>query len=357
MLNLVFFTDYAQLLSKTNCKSAYILYTFYDGVKDSQGMVRLTYAEIREHLGLENTTISNAHVILKKLNLLEEVEDDTAKGYRILPPQELTEQIKQDILKTTKTSQYSDETTLKKRYLDENIPIEFQQILNKKTLKVAYKKLGDLKNAKKICEYFKVDYNTFKILFNRTGDKAFGTKYKQLAQKIIQECEVKPQVPEHVKKDAQELVKYLYDLLSARDVRPVEKNWFIKNFNVAQEIIQKIDLNEAKSTLDWGFGQAYWSTKISSISIFNTQMHTQYKLAAKSKISPKKIRRTDCLPEQIQKKIVGEISTEIEVRTYEDAFMLKQCILEGTPQEDIRKIVEILENAGIVPKGTQNIEF
>ena len=70
-----------------------------------------------------------------------------------------------------------------------------------------------------------------------------------------------------------------------------------------------------------------------------------------------KISRSTPIPESIRTQISSSVKTSIQVNTYEDAALLKQSLLDGQDQTDIKQIVDILEKSGIIPTGNNNLKF
>jgi hypothetical protein len=351
MSNLVFYLDYGPLLTRVH-KSALIVYLFYDKFKNDEGIVQFTYNDLNDHLGLATSTIQKSNAILRELKLIEEVESASGKKYKLLPVKKLTADLKKQILTQYTTEDYSDQTSLRKKYLQDDIPLDFQQLLNKKVLKKAYKDLGTLRSGKDLCQYFKIDFYTFKLLHERDGEDSFKARFKALAKEVEDESIPKAKEATFDNND-RELTTYLYDKLNTLGAKPIHKNWFAKNCNIAHTILTNITLDDAKATLEFGFADEWWHDKITDLNCMNT-LHSRYKLQGKK---PSKISRSTLIPEAIRLEIVKEVGSSIEVNTYEDAFMLKQCILDGQDKEDIMKIVEILERSGIIPQGNDNLRF
>lgn len=347
MSSLVFFMDYGPLLNRA-FKSAFIVYSYYDMFKNDEGVVQITYNELNEHLGLASSTINNANVILIKLGLIEEVEGPIKK-FKLLPIQPLTKEKKQEILLLTKVDDYEDNSSLKRKYVEDNIPPEYNQFLNKKILRQAQKEIGSLTKMKSLCKNLSMDYNTFKLIYEKNSN--FKSKFKLLCQQVEQEAEQKLEQVKKVGEQERELVTYLYDKLSVLGAKPIQKSWFMKNCNTAKNILVKVSLEEAKEVLDWGFNDSWWQDKITSLVQLET-VYQKYKLTQKKKVT---INRTDLLPELIRRKIQQEAS--IQVHTYEDAAFLKQSVLDGQENEEIKKVVRILEISNILPSGIDNIKF
>jgi len=347
MSNLVFYMEYGPLLCRV-LKSAYVIYTYYDRFKNDEGIVQFTYNELNEHLGLATSTIQKSNAILRQLKLIEEVESSQGKKYKILPVKKLSSELKKEILDLAQGEDYSDDSSLRRRILQNDLPIDFQQLLNKRVLKKAYKDLGTLRSGKNLCNYFKIDYNTFKLLLEKEGENSFKTRFNTLAKSIEEDQDKQPKYTEQER----DLAKYLYDKLSTLGAKPINKNWFIKNCNIAHTIVESITSEDAKQALDWGFEDDWWKDKITDLTAVNT-LYSRYRLQAKKF----KISRSTPIPPHIQEIIYKQVKTSIEVNTYEDAFMLKQSVLEGQDKEDILKIVNILEQNNIIPSGQENLKF
>lgn len=358
MSNLTFFIEYAPLLSRTN-KSAFVIYMFYNKFQDDNGVVQFTYNELNEHLGLATTTIQSANTILKKLNLIEEVEDKAAgKRYKLLPVGPLPEATRLELMKEFQVEEYNTASTLKIKFVQDTVPANFQQLLNKKVLKQAFKELGTgFRNGRELCRYFKIDFHTFKLLHEKDG--AYKARLKQLMQEVESEGSKKKVIKEKDVKftpEVHELTKYLYDALSARDAKPIG-NWYVKNCNIAMNLLSKggLTLEEAKAMIDWGFANDWWQDKMSDLKVLES-IGTRYRLdkAACDKKESKITRNTE-LPADVRDRLKS--ITKLSVTTYEDAFLLKQSVLDGESKKDILHVVSILESCGIIPAGSKNLNF
>jgi len=348
MTSLVFSTDYMSLLSRTSNKSAVLVYILFDTFKNDQGIVQITYVELEEHLAIASSTIQKSLLILKRLELIEEVEDQSSnKKYRILSPKVLSPELKEEIIKESKTEEYSINTALRRKYTSDNIPIEFQQLLNKKTLQKIYKELGSLRNPKEICKYLKIDYQTFRLFAESTEEGSFRSRFEKLAKEI----EVKKEQSQ-ISKEATELTTYLYDHLKSLGVKPSDSKWFLKNTNAAKTILASITIEEAKEALDWGLADKWWCDKITNLSVITS---IRDRIALQNRKSSG-IKRTTLIPEEIRA-IIRNQNFTIEVNTYEDAYFLKQSILDGQVHIEIKRIVQILEENGIIPEGNNNLRF
>lgn len=352
MANLVFYMDYGPLLSRVH-KSAFLLYTYYDKFQNDQGVVQFTYNDLYEHLGLATSTIQKSNALLKRCGLIEELAG-AGKRYKMLPVKKLTSTLREEILTWTKTSNYNPETSLRKKYLEDSIPAEYQQLLNKKVLKDAYKKLGSLKKPKQLCGHFKIDYHTFKILFERDGQDSFREKFKDLVLQVEQELEPpKKKIKKAIGDAERKVASHLYDKLVEYDAKPIAKNWYIKNCNIAKQMLDSITVEQAIKAIDWGFNDDWWRDKI-------TDLNCLPKLYQRSKLQSKivaKITRSTPIPEKIIQEIEKQLEVSIQVKTYEDAAFLKQSLLDGQIDDDIVKVVTLLEKSGIIPEGRQNLIF
>jgi len=356
--------DYAPLLSRIY-KSALIVYFVYDKFRDDQRATQFTYHELSEHLGLAPATIVKANTILKDIGLIEEIEETSSgKKYRVLPIKKLSEELRSEILTKYNVEPYEPKKSpLRKKYLEEHIPSDFQQLLNKKVLKAAYKELGSsFTSAKKLCQYFKIDTHTFKLLHERDGEFSFKNRLKNLMKEIEAEAQVAAdrkaiKRAEQYGSDERELTKYLYDTLAAVGARPIDKNWFLKNCNIAHSLFVKgVTLDECKAMIKWGFEDKWWKDKIIDLSSLNT-MYPRFKLqVVKLPIASNATDRTTQIPTTIKQQI-AQVTTHIQVDTYEDAYLLKSSVLSGEANKDIAKIVDILESNGILPKGQSNLIF
>ena len=347
MSSLVFYMDYGPLLIRV-LKSSFIIYTYFDKLKNDDNITQITYNELYDHLGLASSTVQRSLALLKKLELLEEI-DGPVKRYKLLPIKPLSNELKDQVLVEFSTDSYRADTQLRKRYLYDEIPNEFQQLLNKKNLQQAYKQLGTLLKAKELCNFFKLDYHTFRLLYEREGINSFKEQFKQL----VSEVEAKDKTKSKFSEQERDLASYLYDKLTERNAKPISKNWFMKNCNIAKSILTSLDINQAKSLLDWGFQDNWWCDKITDLTAINT-LHSRFQLQSSSKED--KITRSSPLPENICTLLQQTIST-INIKTYGEAYLLKQSILDGQKRKDVREAVDLLESHGILPKGNQNVKF
>ena len=346
--------DYGPLLAMVN-KSTLVVYMYYDKFQDDNGMIQFTYNELNEHLGLATSTINNCNALLRRLKLIEEVDSAQGKKYKLLPVKKLDVKLRAQVLKKANVG-YEQNTILRKRYLEEDIPPAFNQLLNKKSLQQAFKKLGTLRKGKDLTEYFKTDLHTFKLLMERDGEDTFKTKFYNLRKEIEQEAN-KPKKGK-ISANDRELATYLYDRLKDLGATPIHKTWFVKNCKIAQSILASITVEEAKQALDYGFNDNWWHDKITDLSSVE-KLYARIRLQTKSSKSTKTslISRSTPIPESIQAQITGEVKTSIQVNTYEDAALLKQSLLDGQDQKEIKQIVDILEKSGIIPTGKNNLKF
>jgi hypothetical protein len=344
MSSLIFITDYLPLLTRCN-KSAIALYLVYDKLKEDSGIVRTTYNELQEHLGLASSTISSVRGLLIKLELIEKL--DGTGSVRVLPVKPLTEELRLQILTRAEAEPYQAKTGIRKRFLEDDIPAEYQQLLNKKFLQTLYKELGSL-NAKALCKHLKLDYHTFKLLCERDEVGSFKTKFLELKNQISASKEPKKAFGPQER----ELATFLYDKLKALDAKPINRNWFSKNCNIAKSILETLSLSEAKQILEWGFADNWWHNKITDLSAINT-LHSRFKLQHKK---ASKVSSSTPIPPDVKAQIEA-IHLSFPINTYSDAAFLKQSILDGELNEDIRKAVTILEQSGIIPLGNSNLSF
>ena len=344
--------DYGPLLSRV-FKSAFLVYMYYDKFQNDEAIVQFTYNELNQHLGLASTTIQKANKVLQKLELIEEVESATGKSYKLLPVKRLSDELRQELINMSSISDYNNETSLRKKYLDDNIPVDFQQLLNKRVLKKAHRELGPaFTRGKELCKYFKIDYHTFRLLHERDGKNSFKVRFKKLMKEIVDTAPKKKQ-KEKYSEEAQELTKYLYDSLATRNIKPIG-NWWIKNCSIAHNLLKGgLGLQEGKEMIDWGFASEWWQDKMSDLKVLDP-ISTRYRLA-KASHKTNKICRASPIPQDIREEISRAAS--ISVDTYEDAYLLKQSVLSGEKEEDIIAVVGILEKRGIVPSGSENLTF
>lgn len=345
--------DHLPLLCRSLNKSAIIIYVCLEKFKNDQGIVQITYNDLREHLGFSSSTIQKSLSTLKKLNLIEEVDNGIGKTYRILPVELLDEDLKIELLQESGVQDYTTQTNLRKRYLEEDYPLEFQQLLNKKLLQKIFKELGSLRKPKDICNHLKLDYHTFKLLCERGGVGSFRERFEKLVLEIESEANKKLK---KYSNEERELATYLYDKLKELGAKPTNKTWYMKNCNIAKTILESLTLEEAKEVLDWGFNDSWWGDKISDLSSVHT-LYSRHKLSIKRPINQaSKITRSTPLPSEVLTAIAN-LTFNFPIKTYEDAFILKQSVLDGQDKPEIIKAVEILERYGIIPGGSENLKF
>lgn len=353
MLDLVFYTDYSPLLTRIS-NSAFIVYCFYDKFKDENNEVKFTYFELTEHLSITPPTLVKAHLALQKLKMIE----PSGEGkYLLLPLTKLTDELKQQIIEEFEIEMPPNNSIFMIKYSEEKWPEEFQQLLSKKRLKAAQKELGDLfTRASSLCEYFNLDIKMFKAVYRR---KKFKKEFDRLVLEIKNDA-LTIKEKERKKKsfcdDARLLTNYLYDKLAEREARPVG-NWWFKNCNMANSMLdENFTLDEAKKVIDWAFEDSWWKSKLTNVRILET-VRTQYKLSqSKKKIDSQKITRRTPIPEQA-KEALKEIPIKIPINVYEDAYFLKQNVLNGEKKAELVKAVEILERFNVIPSGNVNISF
>ena len=105
--------------------------------------------------------------------------------------------------------------------------------------------------------------------------------------------------------------------------------------------------------IDWGFADSWWCDKMSDLKVLSA-ISTRYKLG-KVKAEQTISRMTE-LPQDVLNEIKG-LAQNIQISTYEDAYMLKESVLSGTTKKNIVEIVSLLERHGILPIGQKNITF
>jgi murein L,D-transpeptidase YcbB/YkuD len=340
----LFQVEYLPFLTRLTSSQleAIVLYPLLCSLKNDSCIVQESIENLAQHLNIDSQRLSVSLSILKLLGLIE-----LGEQIKILPIKPLTSEVKQHFLsKTGLLEEKVSKSVIQAKYANAEVPIDYQQLLNKKTLQKIYKELGTLKNSKEICNYLKLDHSSFKLFCEVTDEKLFKAKFQALAASIESPAEKD-------NKEVNELVNYLYDYL--KDLgSPPASNWFPKNKKMAKTLLKDLTLEQAKQALDWGFTDPWWSTKITNVS------HIQNLHLLVNRKSPKDqqqgIKRSTPLPDQVRK-LLAEANVTIDVSTYEDAFFLKQSILEGQSHSEIKRVVRILEENGILPSGNDNLRF
>lgn len=349
MANLVFYVDYAPLLSRVH-KSAYLLYTFYDKFKNDSNCVQFTFNEINEHLGLATSTIAKAHEILQTLKLLEEVEGTQNKTYKLLPVKNLSNELKKQMVAQAKIEDFSCKTSIRKKYLESDPPVEYQQLLNKKTLQSVFKQFKTLE-PKAICNILKLDFYTFKLFFE--GSVSFKTRFQEITRAIKDaRPSIKP-VKDPITQQDRDLATYLYDTLSSLEAAPLDSRWFPRNLKIASSIHKKMSLEDSKAVVDWCFQDPWWKDKITELSAVVTA-YPKFKL--KNKSPSKEIKRSTLLPEVVKEELFQKVGLK-HILTYEDAAFTKQLFLDGEKDQVTTDAVAILERSGVIPSGNTNLNF
>lgn len=350
MMDLIYFTEYCPLLMRISASAAGI-YSYYYKFKDENNEVKFTYAELSEHLSIAIPTLVKIHQILQKLKMIEQCEEGR---FRVLPLEKIPDELKQQIAEEFNFEMPPSNSLFIVRYGEEKWPPEFQQLLSKKTLKNAKKALGDsFRKAPALCAHFGLDLKVFKVVYQK---QKFQKEFTRLVKEVEEEFPKKEKPEKKFTEEARELTKYLYDKLAERDAKPTS-NWWMKNCAMANALlVRDFTLEEAKKVIDWAFEDNWWKSKTTNIRVLET-IRTQYKLnIAKKKVDANKITRRTPIPDLV-KEALKQIPIRIPINVYEDAYFLKQNILNGEKRTDLIQAVEILEKFNVVPQGKANINF
>lgn len=350
MINRAFLLEQGTLLSRISSTS-FMIYVYYDNLKDSQGYVSLTYQEIGEHCNVASSTLSKAHQLLTRLKLIEQSEEGKIK---VLPHSSLSDQEFEEICIEYQLEGVSRSTSIQLRFGESPLPQEFQQLLNKKTLRIAKKTLKeDFFKTKRLCEYFKLDHKAFIAIRQR---EKFSKQFIKLIKEVEEEYHDKNQKKEpKFDENVRSLVRYLYDELAKREAKPIGQ-WWLKNCNIAKSLLSSgLEVEEAKIMIDWAFNDKWWSEKLTNLKALET-IGPQFRLHKKKERQLNKITRRTQLPEEVKTELF-RVGIKIPIQNYEDAYFLKQHYLSGEKKPEVIQAVEILERYCIVPKGISNITF
>lgn len=160
MASLNFFLNYAPYLAKVS-KSAFVLYIFYDKLQDDEGIIQITYNDIREHTGLQGTTLSKAHKILLELGLLKALDDKQyfkGKKYKVIRDPIMEEDKKQELFITNELDLNS---SFRSKY--EKIPDAYKQLVSFEKMKEALQALGTVDVARRLAKHFNLDFQTMQL--------------------------------------------------------------------------------------------------------------------------------------------------------------------------------------------------
>lgn len=164
MASLTFYLDYAPILIKKQ-KSAFILYCYYDKLKNDEGIVQLTLKDMEQHTGLKASTTIKAKVLLVELGLIKQLDKtEFFRGIRYQLPElkPLTLEKRNELFSKCDLVLNS---KVRNKYENPEIPKEYQQLLDINKMKKAYEELGITKFsiAKSLARYFKLDCNTLRL--------------------------------------------------------------------------------------------------------------------------------------------------------------------------------------------------
>lgn len=412
MANLVFLLDYAPLLVK-NHKSAMIIYEFYDKFKDDSGIVTIKYEELKEHLGLATSTISDAHNILKSLKLIEPLKQKDVKErkfqsvpYKVLPVIPLSEN--EDALKYVSNelnTEIQSNTQLKERFISQRLPEEFMVIFDVDRVKKVIEDLGEVKSqiANCLATSFGLDRNMFKVLMENKQFRQRFVEVKKLAQQQLKE-KIQDQSKSHVSNtvnsngktinsDAAKFYEQLMEIhidRKTKQERPISTwkspqllryfclcyereyktaykfngvSWSSKEMKDMKRILTAFDedAQQAMTYIDWVFTikikslNGIDSTGILAHARMINEFNRKYNGSKKKSIS-----RNDNLPQDFLDWIkieVPNIEDLADCTTYYDLYWLREEQLSSSDiADEIEKIINEAIRRGIVPS-QGNIQF
>lgn len=171
-MSLIFLLDYVPVLtrSKEVNKASIVLYYYLDQLKDDNGNVKATYADIHDHLRLSKNIISKSFAALKGLGLIEKKEEASrGNHYKVLPIKSIF------ALEAEQAKEYAEQklqvdveklkhSHLRQQYVD-IVPAEYlHTIFDIEKMREAYKKLGSsgIRTVKQIAKHFDLDFNQLK---------------------------------------------------------------------------------------------------------------------------------------------------------------------------------------------------
>lgn len=200
MASLNFFLNYAPYLAKVS-KSAFVLYIFYDKLQDDKGEIQITYNDIREHTGLQGTTLSKAHKILLDLGLLKALDDKQyfkGKKYEVIRDPIMEENKKQELFVANELDLNS---SFRIKY--EKVPEAYKQLLDFEKMKEALRVLGTIDVAKMLAKHFSLDFQTMQLYLetkefreqvNEVRLKVKAAKAEEPTTKIEEPIVIKPEI-------------------------------------------------------------------------------------------------------------------------------------------------------------------
>lgn len=218
MASLNFFLNYAPYLAKVS-KSAFVLYIFYDKLQDDRGEIQITYNDIREHTGLQGTTLSKAHKILLDLGLLKALDDKQyfkGKKYEVVRDPVIEESRKRELFTENELGFNS---SLRSKY--EKVPEAYKQLLDFEKMKEALEVLGTIDVAKMLAKHFSLDFQTMQLYLetkdfrdqvNEVRLKVKATKVEPITTKSEIRAKSEPKVEtKEIKKVSPKKIGNLYE--------------------------------------------------------------------------------------------------------------------------------------------------
>lgn len=193
MASLNFFLNYAPYLAKVS-KSAFVLYIFYDKLQDDKGEIQITYNDIREHTGLQGTTLSKAHKILLDLGLLKALDDKQyfkGKKYEVVRDPIMEEGKRQELFAENELDLNS---SFRVKY--EKVPEVYKQLLDFEKMKEALRVLGTIDVAKMLAKHFSLDFQTMQLYLETKEfrEQVNEVRLKVKAAKAEEPIVIKPEI-------------------------------------------------------------------------------------------------------------------------------------------------------------------
>ena len=193
MASLNFFLNYAPYLAKVS-KSAFVLYIFYDKLQDDKGEIQITYNDIREHTGLQGTTLSKAHKILLDLGLLRALDDKQyfkGKKYEVVRDPIMEDSKRQELFTANELDLNS---SFRIKY--EKVPEAYKQLLDFEKMKEALQALGTIDVAKMLAKHFSLDFQTMQLYLETKEfrEQVNEVRLKVKAAKAEEPIIIKPEI-------------------------------------------------------------------------------------------------------------------------------------------------------------------
>jgi hypothetical protein len=405
---LILALDYAPILTP----SAMALYLCYCALADEDGAVDITYAKIKEHLNkLTNSTISKCNKELKSAGLIDTITEEDEKGPEIVAPHRKRE------VKVFPFSAFTDkrrkklfegrviESEIREKVLSvERLPLEHQQLLSKRDLQGAFKKLKKEKfTISNLVEFFKLDKDKVKLWLS---SKQFRTQLVRTIKEVVDESsrlETQQGIKRIIRRKAGSKIRTadeMYETLMKAGIDkktgepiPVEEwtqpSQLLRYFCVLYE---KYNAGR-KYTMIFPNGKSFSSKELTDMTImlraFNDDIQASVKYMEwlfenkedvlrdgifgtgifrtpgmineykKKTAKPVKPREIDSIDEQYIAWVhenVPRIFNQFDLNTMKDLYWLKEVYDEEEKTEEVITVVEEGIKRGIIPK-EGNITF